>query len=196
ESTSGAPAMILDAEDRATYAVTTTYGDLQTGTRWGGIADWGRDFVVGTIQFAGDDLVPEEFEHTRFADHFDSDTSDDYELLTMSDSEAALAPQVVDGRLQVSGQDYYSMLLAEENLPDQGETTVVLDIEELADSGGPERSLFLGVAQDADNRAVAWYNRDTARPGFDIVTDGQTLGGWGEGPAQRGAGGRRAGTVR
>lgn len=195
ESTSGTPAMILDAEDRATYAVTTSYGDLQTGTRWGAIADWGRDFIVGTIQFPGDGLVPDQFPHARFADHFDSDTSGDYELLTMSDSEPALAPEVVDGRLQVSGRDYYSMLLAEENLPTAGETTVVLDIEELADPGGSENSLYLGFAQDADNRAVAWYDRNASRLGFDIVTDGQSFGGWGDVPAHLRPGDRLAVTL-
>src|SRR5699024_8140648 len=121
--------------------------------------------------------------------------SGDYELLTMSDSETALAPEVVDGRLQVSGRDYYSMLLAEQNLPTEGETTVVLDIEKLADSGGSENSLFLGFAQDADNRAVAWYNRNTSRLGFDIVTDGQSFGGWGDVPADLRPGDRLAVTL-
>src|SRR5699024_9633446 len=163
--------------------------------RWGGIADWGRDFIVGTIQFPDDGLVPDQFPHARFADHFDSDTSGDYELLTMSDSETALAPDVVDGRLPVSGRDYYSMLLAEESLPTRGETTVVLDIEELAGSGGSENALFLGFAQDADNRAVAWYNRTRSRLGFDIVTDGQTFGGWGDVPAHLRPAGRLAVTL-
>ena len=195
ESTTGTPALTLDAQDRPIYAVTTTYGDLQTGTRWGTISEWGRDFIVGTIQYPGDDLVPEEFSRTQFRDRFTTDSTGDYELLTMNDSEAALAPEVIDGRLQVSGENYYSMLTADQALPAEGEMTVVLDIEEFAGSEGQENALFLGFASDAENRAVAWYNRNASRLGFDIVTDGQTFGGWGDVPTQLRPGDRLAVTL-
>lgn len=195
ESTTGTPALTLDAQDRPIYAATTGYGDLQTGTRWGTISEWGRDFIVGTIQYPGDALVPDEFSRTRFQDRFSQDGTGDYELLTMSDSETALAPEVTDGRLQVSGENYYSMLTAPQTLPAEGEMTVVADIEEFADSGGEENSLFLGFASDAENRAVAWYNRNTSRFGFDIVSDGQTFGGWGDVPAQLRPGDRIAVTL-
>ena len=195
ESTTGTPALTLDAQDRPIYAVTTSYGDLQTGTRWGSISEWGRDFIVGTIQYPGDDLVPEELDRTRFQDRFGQDSTGEYDLLTMSDSEEAVPPEVVEGRLQVSGENYYSMLTAPQTLPGEGDLTVVADIEEFAETDGEENSLFLGFAADEDNRAVAWYNRSTSRFGFDIVTDEQTFGGWGDVPAQLRPGDRVAVTL-
>lgn len=183
ESTTGTPALAKDAHGRASYLATTTYGDLQTGTRWGGINDWGRDFVVGTINYPGDDLVPAALPDELLADDFSSDTTADYEVLQPT-GRPAPAPTVADGRLQISGEDYLAILRSKASLPATGDVTSSVTIGDFAETGGRENSLHVGFVADKGTRVGAWYNRSTQRLGFDTFVDGVHTEGWGDVPVQ------------
>ena len=185
ESTTGTPAIGRDAEERPIYTVTTTYGDLQTGTQWGDINQWGRDFVVGQIAYPDDSLAPGALKRRTHRDRFSRDSLDDYEVLSPSAGEPVGDPQVTDGRLQVAGEeDHFTLLRSEAELSASKDTAVVIGIDEFAENDGPENSLQVGFVRDAENRSVAWYNRHTQRFGFDTVVDGKSHGGWGDVPMQ------------
>src|SRR5699024_579992 len=169
ESTVGTLALTLDAQGRATYLVTTNYGDLQTGTRGGTITQWGRDFVAGTINYPGDRLVPTNFENVAYEDDFARDGVEDYELLQGSDSEEALALQVAHEPLQIEGAGYASMLGGAQALPTVVAPIQMMDLEEFADPDGVEHSLFVGLVKEADTRVMAWLNPELSGLGSVIV---------------------------
>lgn len=183
ESTTGTPAVAKDSQGRATYLATTDYGDLQTGTRWGGINDWGRDFVVGTINYPGDDLVPEQLPRQLHADDFSADTTAGYEVLQPT-GRPAPAPTIRDGRLQVSGEDYLTILRSKAALPATGDVSSSVTIGDFADTTGAENSLHVGFVADNRTRVGAWYNRSSGRLGFDTFVDGVHTEGWGDVPLQ------------
>ena len=183
ESTTGTPAIAVDARDRPTYVVTTTYGDLQTGTQWGTINEWGRDFVVGSIAYPDDTLAPDALPERTHRDQFSRDSLADYEVLAPSTDPPAGEPEVTDGRLQVEGE-HFTLLRSEAELSGSADNAVVLGIDEFAANDGPENSLHVGFVKDAKNRTMAWYNRETQRFGFDTVVDGKSHGGWGDVPMQ------------
>lgn len=183
ESTTGTPAVTKDAQGRASYLATTDYGDLQTGTRWGGINDWGRDFVVGTINYPGDDLIPSQLPDELLTDDFSADTTADYEVLQPT-GRPAPAPTVADGSLRVTGEDYLTVLRSKAALPPTGDVSSSVTIGDFADTTGAENSLHVGFVADNRTRVGAWYNRSTGRLGFDTFVDGVHTEGWGDVPVQ------------
>ncbi|MGI8912162.1 MAG: twin-arginine translocation signal domain-containing protein [Rubrobacteraceae bacterium] len=75
------------------------------------------------------------------------------------------------GKLQVSGDSYFALFKS-----DTGQrapfTTIILDVERFAGSGGEHDAVYAGLVKDADNYVVAWYDDAKKQAGFDVVVDG------------------------
>ncbi|UQN28915.1 family 20 glycosylhydrolase [Brachybacterium kimchii] len=197
ESTVGRAPLSWDSHGWPTYVTATSYGDLQTGTQWGKIADWGRDFMIGTISAPSDDLLPSALARVRLRDRFTKDTSDRFEVLQPQGKESAPAPRIGGGRLEISSDDPFFSLLAADTTLAKGNMSIEVQIGALLESAKTQNTVMVGTARDAKNYAVAWYSAVDQRIGFDVVSDGVLLpsGAGGTVPAVLGAGDRLGVTV-
>lgn len=158
ESTTGTPAITQDAKNRSIYAVTTSYGDLQTGTKWGSIAEWGRDFIVGTINYPGDKLAPDVLRRRLVVDEFDHDTTASYTLLRPTDEQAP-KPAIRSGHLQVQGTDFFTLLRSGTGIPRRVDATVTTTIDAFADKEKTETDHARQTGEESEPKAGKKTNK-------------------------------------
>lgn len=173
ESTVGGVAATWDSRGWPIYFTATTYGDLQTGTKWGGIWDWGRDFAIGTMASPIDDLAPGAFTRILLMDDFITDSSSRYTVLRTSPSEAAPEPVIGNGTLGVSGTSPFYTTVVSDVPVASGDTTIITSVEELKGGTKQQNTIMLGFVRDARNYSVMWYSAIDNRLGFDTVSDGR-----------------------
>lgn len=181
ESTAGRTAATMDAQGRPIYFVATTYGDLQTGTKWGNLWEWGRDFAIGTMGYPDDDLSPDAFGKTLLSDSFDADSSARYTTLDTSNWEVAPQPVIGGGVLAVSaGEPFYSTVVSDVPVA-AGDTVVITSVDKWLEGSRRQDTLMVGFVRDAKNYSVMWVGHGDNRIGFDTVSDGRMTANGGNG---------------
>lgn len=183
ESTTGTATAITDSLDRPTYFVATTYGDLQTGTKWGNLWQWGRDFAIGTMAYPDDDLAPDQLYQTVFHDSFDSDTVT-YRTLALGANEVAPAPTIGDGTLSVGASEPFFSTMVTDVPVSEGDTVVIASVDNWLENSRNQDTMMVGFVRDENNYSMMWVSHNANRIGFDTMSDGKltTNGGYGNVP--------------
>lgn len=173
ESTTGPAAVTFDSLDRPVYFVATTYGDLQTGTKWGNLWEWGRDFAIGDMSYPDDELSPQRFDNVLLSDDFAADSSARYTTLDTSDWEVAPQPVIGDGVLEVSADEaFYSTVVSDVPVA-PGDTVLITSVDKWLEGSRRQDTLMVGFVRDARNYSVMWVGHGDNRIGFDTVSDGR-----------------------
>lgn len=173
ESTTGPSAATMDSMGRPIYFVATTYGDLQTGTKWGNLWEWGRDFAIGTMSYPDDSLTPSSFERVRLKDSFDRESASRYTVLKTSASESAPQPTVSGGVMEVTGdQPFYSTVVSDVSVS-SGDTVVIVSVDKWLEGPHSQDTVMLGFVRDAKNYSVMWVSHSGNRIGFDTMSNGR-----------------------
>ena len=181
ESTVGVAAVTMDVHDRPLYFVATTYGNLQTGTKWGNLWEWGRDFAIGTMAYPDDDLTPDRFEQVLLHDTFEADTSGNYTVLDTSNWEIAPEPVIGGGTLSVGAdQPFYSTIVSDVPVA-AGDTVVIAEVDQWLEGARGQNTLMVGFVRDAQNYSVMWVGHGDNRIGFDTVSNGRLMPNGGNG---------------
>lgn len=181
ESTVGAAAVTMDAQDRPLYFVATTYGDVQTGTKWGNLWQWGRDFAIGTMSYPDDDLTPSNFGTVLLEDSFEADTSGRYTVLDTSTWEVAPEPVIGGGTLKVSADEpFYSTIVSDVPVA-EGDTVVITSVDQWLEGPRRQDTIMVGFVRDAQNYSVMWVGHGDNRIGFDTVSEGRLMPNGGNG---------------
>lgn len=157
---------IADGKGMITWFGATTYGDLQAGARWGGIGDWGRDFVVGAFGYIGDNLTPDAITQVVHRG------SAGLRTLRPSTTESAPAPTIRGGQVTVQGSKFFTMMQSPQTI-DNGFASVRVRIDTLLDQAKSENTVMVGFARDEKNYVAIWANAALNRVGFDRVYDGK-----------------------
>ena len=99
-----------------------------------------------------------------------------YERLTPAPEAHGGTVRVAGGQLAVSGTDFHTLFRtsARQRAP---YASVILDVASFAGTGGAQDTVLAGLAKDAGDYVVAWYNHATGTGGIDLAVDGavQTL---------------------
>lgn len=175
ESTVGPAAVTMDSQDRPIYFVATTYGDLQTGTKWGTLWEWGRDFAIGTMAYPDDDLSPENFEQVLLEDGFETDTSGRYTTLDTSPGEVAPEPVIGGGALAVGAEEPFYSTISSDVPVAAGDTVVIAEVDAWLEGDRTQDTLMVGFARDEKNYSMMWVGNRDNRVGFDTVSDGRLM---------------------
>lgn len=184
ESTLGLTAATFDNQGWPIYFVATNYGDLQTGTKWGNLWQWGRDFAIGTMSFPDDELTPDQFTNVLLHDTFDTDTSDRYTTLKLSDWEVAPDPVIGNGEMSVSASEPFFSTMVSDVPVAAGDTVVITEVTQQLAEAIDQNTVFVGFVRDVDNYSMMWSASTGHRIGFDTRTEGRMTpdGGYGNVP--------------
>ena len=173
ESTTGRAAVTFDSLNRPVYFVATTYGDLQTGAKWGNLWEWGRDFAIGDMSYPDDELSPQRFDNVLLEDTFDTDTSARYTTLDTSNWEVAPEPVIGGGVLQVGANEpFYSTVVSDVPVA-SGDSVVITSVDNWLEGAHRQDTLMVGFVRDAQNYSVMWVGHGDNRIGFDTVSGGR-----------------------
>jgi hypothetical protein len=100
-----------------------------------------------------------------------------YRTLRPEPDKAAPRVRAGGGTLEFDGASPYSVLLRSDTAQQAASTGVIADVERLAGAAGQggdgaEDTVLVGLAQDAGNYAVGWYNHATGSAGIDVAVGG------------------------
>jgi len=116
------------------------------------------------------------FTHVGVNDNFTSDDLPDYTqvqpAVTASTREIEPAWTVGSGQAQAAADHPWFGMLQSGTAPASDESVVVVEPSKLLGDAKSQDSVFVGLAKDAGDYVMAWYNNVSHTSGFDLVQNG------------------------
>jgi len=165
-----------------TWTVTPS-ADAQAGSSYAmwAYADFGAGSAAEQLQTQAEARARVAFSLAPFTDvgvndHFTSDDLPDYTQVqpgvTTSTGEIEPTWTVGGGQAQAgAGQPWFGML-ASGTAPTSDQSVAVVDPAKFLGDAKSQDSVFVGLAKDATDYVMAWYNNVSHTSGFDLVQNG------------------------